>query len=75
MLATRGNYIPVVEALLAREPNVNIVDYNGLSALGIAAREGSEFFRIFCFSLDLILNESFKFKLFAYQFSYFFAYI
>jgi ankyrin repeat protein len=40
MLATRGNYISVVEALLEREPNVNIVDYNGLSALGIAAREG-----------------------------------
>lgn len=40
MLATRGNYIQVVELLLSREPNVNVVDYNGLSALGIAAREG-----------------------------------
>jgi ankyrin repeat-rich membrane spanning protein len=26
--------------LLKREPNVNVVDYNGLSALGIASREG-----------------------------------
>uniref|UniRef100_A0A0M3HIQ7 ANK_REP_REGION domain-containing protein n=1 Tax=Ascaris lumbricoides TaxID=6252 RepID=A0A0M3HIQ7_ASCLU len=26
--------------LLAREPNVNVTDQNGLSALSIAAREG-----------------------------------
>jgi ankyrin repeat protein len=43
MLATRGNHIKVAEMLLARDPNVNIVDYNGLSALGIAAREGCFF--------------------------------
>lgn len=40
MLATRGNHIKIVEVLMAREPNLNTVDYNGLSALGIAAREG-----------------------------------
>lgn len=40
MLATRGCHLKVVEALLSREPNVNVVDQNGLSALAIAAREG-----------------------------------
>jgi ankyrin repeat-rich membrane spanning protein len=40
MLATRGCHFKVVEALLSREPNVNVVDYNGLSALAISAREG-----------------------------------
>jgi ankyrin repeat protein len=39
MLASRGNYGKLVDTLLSREPNVNIVDYNGLSALGIASRE------------------------------------
>jgi len=40
MLASRGNHLKVVNLLLAREPNVNIVDYHGLSALATAAREG-----------------------------------
>lgn len=40
MLAVRGCHHRVVEMILSREPNVNVVDYNGLSALGSAAREG-----------------------------------
>lgn len=40
MLATRGNFIQVVELLLTREPNVNVADQNGLTALGMAARDG-----------------------------------
>jgi ankyrin repeat protein len=40
MLATRGCHLRVVEAILSRDPNVNVVDYNGLSALAVAAREG-----------------------------------
>jgi ankyrin repeat protein len=40
MLATRGCHLRVAEAILSREPNVNVVDYNGLSALAVAAREG-----------------------------------
>jgi ankyrin repeat protein len=32
--------LKVANLLLAREPNVNIVDYHGLSALATAAREG-----------------------------------
>jgi ankyrin repeat protein len=40
MLATRGCHLKVVEALLSRDPNVNVVDYNGLSALAISSREG-----------------------------------
>lgn len=40
MLAVRGCHFKVVEAILSRDPNVNVVDYNGLSALTVAAREG-----------------------------------
>ncbi|PAV64255.1 hypothetical protein WR25_13293 [Diploscapter pachys] len=40
MMATRGNYVGVVDLLLTREPNVNVTDNNGLSALSMAAREG-----------------------------------
>ena len=52
MMATRGNYQNVVDILLSREPNINVADQvrphpsfpvllqNGLTALGIAAREG-----------------------------------
>ena len=49
MLATRGNYTKVVEVLLSYQPNVNLVDNNGLSALGISAREVS-YFNTFAFS-------------------------
>jgi uncharacterized protein YuzB (UPF0349 family) len=54
MLATRGNHLKVVEHLFSRDPNVNIVDYNGLSALGIAAREGICLVHKFTIKIHLI---------------------
>ena len=38
--ATRANKCEIVEQVLSKGPNVNTVDKDGLTALGIACKEG-----------------------------------
>ena len=39
-VATKGNYITIVEKLLEKSPNINTVDKDGMTALSIACKEG-----------------------------------
>jgi ankyrin repeat-rich membrane spanning protein len=39
-VATRGNFVSVVEKLLEKSPNINTVDKDGMTALFIACKEG-----------------------------------
>jgi ankyrin repeat-rich membrane spanning protein len=39
-VATRGNYLTIVEKLLEKSPNINTVDKDGMTALFIACKEG-----------------------------------
>jgi ankyrin repeat-rich membrane spanning protein len=39
-VATKGNYITIVEKLLEKSPNINTVDKDGMTALFLACKDG-----------------------------------
>ncbi len=39
-MATKGNYITIVEKLLEKSPNINTVDKDGMTALFLACKDG-----------------------------------
>lgn len=40
LVATRANYVDIVELLLSYNPNINTIDKDGMTALAIACKEG-----------------------------------
>jgi len=54
LVATRGNFIAVVEKLLEKSPNINTVDKDGLTALAISCKEGFTVSWRVCISVFII---------------------
>lgn len=61
IIAAKGVQKDIVEALVAKGPNVNAVDQDGITALGYAAHAGD--ITVQCFKFTLLLTVLVIFKL------------